>query len=395
MAQLEPGTEGTDSEDSSFMRTWQDAAQSLPDLTMLLGWDGRILRANRPPFGAVLDDIIGRNVFDYAPTELQMALRIALKSVFGGRRSEVREIASGTSEGSVRWFSIHAGLIAGGAGEPCAQVVVRDITAQKAAEAECAKLETRYVGLIRREAQLMDELRDVRKLESKRDALVHMLVHDLRSPLTALHFLLTSAAEDVADCGVPVVEDALAEAIDKTTHLSEMISDILDVSRFEDGVMPLQIDSNEMGEIAFEAVAHVAPLKPVGIDLSIIGEPRVHRCDRSVIRRVITNLVVNAVKATPDGGTVCVDVVHGSELTVVSVADQGEDIAPEMQERIFDKFSQTGEQVGQPRGTGLGLRFCKLAVHAHGGEIGMRSEPGQGSTFFFTLPNRPRASLLR
>jgi two-component system, sensor histidine kinase and response regulator len=328
---------------------------------------------------------------------LQFELRDSLAAVYAGDAPEAREIPSAGPDGSVRWFSTHAGLLRPAGAELAAQVVVRDITAQKAAEAGLRAMEDRYHALVEREVQLTEELRHLQTLENKRDALVHMLVHDLRSPLTALHFLLAIASDDAAAGSAPEVAASLKEATRKTAEVSEMIGDVLDVSRFEGGIMPLQIDTHDTGEIAARAVADVAPRHGVWIDVTVMGQPKSHRCDRTVIRRVITNLVSNAVKASPEGGSVSVEVAHSSDRTVISVSDEGEGIPQEMQERIFDKFwrGRSGPESSARRGSGLGLTFCKLAIQAHGGEIGVRSEPGKGSTFFFTLPHKERSTVLR
>jgi PAS domain S-box-containing protein len=396
MTPAKPGSESDGSAIDFALKLWEEFGQFITDVLLLLERDGRILRANRGPFGFALEDAVGKSVFDYAPTELQAELRESLEAVYNGESPEAREIPSALPDGSVRWFHTHTGLLRHGGNELAAQVVVRDITPQKAAEASLRAIEDRYHAVVEREVQLAEEFRHLLTLENKRDALVHMLVHDLRSPLTSLHFLLAIAAEDASGSSTPEAEASLREATRKTAELSEMIGDVLDVSRFEGGIMPLHIDTHDIGAIASEAVSHVPPRPSVWVVVAVTGEPRLHRCDRSVIRRVITNLVSNAVRASHEGHSVSVDVAHASERTVVTVSDSGDGIPEEMQTRIFDKFWRGASGTpSQRRGTGLGLTFCKLAIQAHGGEIGLRSEPGQGSTFFFTLPHKARHSVLR
>jgi signal transduction histidine kinase len=113
--------------------------------------------------------------------------------------------------------------------------------------------------------------------------------------------------------------------------------------------------------------------------------------DRDIVRRVLVNLLGNALKFTPEGGSITVgaEPQQGPGETVcVWVRDTGPGIAPEHQGRIFDKFYQVrpGATAGGVASTGLGLSFCRMAVEAHGGRIGVDSEPGQGSRFWFTLP---------
>ena len=108
-------------------------------------------------------------------------------------------------------------------------------------------------------------------------------------------------------------------------------------------------------------------------------------CDAPLIRRVLNNLLGNALKFTPDGGSIVIRISLEGGLAHIEVSDTGPGIPSEMHERIFEKFGQVeGEKAAL--GTGLGLTFCRLAVEAHGGRIGVRSELGKGSIFWFELP---------
>jgi signal transduction histidine kinase len=107
--------------------------------------------------------------------------------------------------------------------------------------------------------------------------------------------------------------------------------------------------------------------------------------DQEIVARVVANLLSNAFKFTPDDGTVKVILERHADHVRVSVTDSGPGIAPEYHRKIFDKFCQA-ELRHAEIGTGLGLSFCNLAVEAHGGQIGVESAPGCGSTFWFTLP---------
>ena len=113
-------------------------------------------------------------------------------------------------------------------------------------------------------------------------------------------------------------------------------------------------------------------------------------CDAQLIRRVVQNLLGNALKFTEKDGVITVCIEIGAEETVrVSVADNGPGIPLEHQAKVFDKFHQVAaSKQGHKYSTGLGLTFCKLAVEAHGGRIGLQSTVGKGSTFWFELPRR-------
>ena len=112
-------------------------------------------------------------------------------------------------------------------------------------------------------------------------------------------------------------------------------------------------------------------------------------CDADLVRRVLENLISNAIKFTrSDGGRIVVGVDQNGRGAVLSVTDNGEGIPVEQHKRIFEKFGQTEAGSKRQNSTGIGLAFCRLAVEAHGGKIGVRSAPGEGSTFWFSLASR-------
>jgi signal transduction histidine kinase len=167
-----------------------------------------------------------------------------------------------------------------------------------------------------------------------------------------------------------------------------MINGILDVSRLEAGQMPLNLQPCNLNERVQAAVALLTGLS-ASHDLRLVlapGNP-VILCDPDLVQRVIANLLGNALKHTPAGTAVVVTVAVVGGSVRVAVQDAGPGIAPEFQKLVFEKFSQAGLRAeGRQFSTGLGLAFCELAVKAHGGSIGVESQVGQGSTFWFVLP---------
>lgn len=372
-------------EQSTGREQWQRIADSIADLLLLVDREGQILSANRPAFGHELDGLVGRSVFEVCPEGLREDLRSWLEAVFSGDSAPVLLMPREQGGESVRWFATYTGRQGDGNDPEVATVIVSDVTAT-------AVNARRADPLAERDAPLQEEYRRLKALEAKRDELVHMLVHDLRSPLTTLHVLLTIACEDAAAAKNTQIVTTLEEAKRRASELSEMVGDVLDVSRFEGGIMPLHTTEQDIVEIAREAVADVSPRRGVQIVFRSSGTRRVLTCDRNVMRRVITNLVSNAAKASPADGIVSVEVSGTSAGTNVSVTDRGDGIPPDMQDRIFDKYwrCDTDPQFRRFRGSGLGLAFCKLAVEAHGGEIGVSSQVGRGSRFYFRIPDRAR-----
>ena len=219
---------------------------------------------------------------------------------------------------------------------------------------------------------------------------MHMVVHDMRTPLTAIYGFLrtleTLEGESLSDQGREFVQTALAS----TEDLVEMVTSLLDVSKMEAGEMTLNLTQCELLTIAREALTKVESLKG-GRRLTLSGtdEPVTVMADAELIARVFQNLLGNALKFTPDDGRVTVSIEPSTDAARVLVQDTGPGIPPEYRERIFEKFGQVEDPAKQQRySTGLGLAFCKLAVEAHGGQVGVDSEEGRGSTFWFTLPRR-------
>jgi PAS domain S-box-containing protein len=248
--------------------------------------------------------------------------------------------------------------------------------------------------LKRFEQTLQESNAQLRKLEELRDNLVHMVVHDMRTPLTAIYGFLrtleTLEGESLSDQGREFVQTALAS----TEDLVEMVSSLLDVSKMEAGEMKLNLTQCDLLTTAREALVKVEPLRgDRQLMLSGAEEPVTVMADAELIARVFQNLLGNALKFTPEDGRVTVSIESGAEAARVLVQDTGPGIPPEYRGRIFEKFGQVENSANRQRhSTGIGLTFCKLAVEAHGGQIGVDSEEGRGSTFWFTLPRGECAS---
>ena len=226
------------------------------------------------------------------------------------------------------------------------------------------------------------------RLERLRDSLVHMIVHDLRSPLAGIRAYLDLLKLDGAGRLDQEMTQSIDDARKVAVEMTEMVSDLLDVSRLEAGKMPLEPALTDVGVIATDAVTGIgAAARRVSLQIDQPSERLRAMVDPSVIRRVVANLVGNAIKYTPSTGRVRVSVQGGEGKVRVSVNDSGPGIPPEFHEKIFEKFGQVeAARHGAKHSSGLGLTFCKFAVEAHGGTIGVESVVGQGSTFWFVLP---------
>ncbi len=245
-----------------------------------------------------------------------------------------------------------------------------------------------HLSLLRQQRELQENYQRLSELERLRDNLVHMVVHDLRSPLLGLSGCLQMLQADLEDqLGTEQAED-LDSALTAAQRLSEMVTSLLDVSRLEAGEMPLHKQTCDLRPVITTAIDSLGGLtKGRHVTFSPSDQPVSLCCDSEVVARIVANLVGNALKFTPTSGEVRVTTSSDGNTVKTAITDTGPGIPPEYREKIFEKFGQVeGRAEGRKYSTGLGLTFCKLAVEAHGGQIGVDSEIGQGSTFWFTLP---------
>jgi signal transduction histidine kinase len=227
----------------------------------------------------------------------------------------------------------------------------------------------------------------LRELEDHRDSLMHMIIHDMRSPLMAISGNLEMLSME----GSPMSADdqeSLRQASAAVNRLNGMINSLLDVGRMESGQITLRREPCDLRALAGEVITMLGGLlHQNAVQIVSPAESVTALCDPALIHRVIANLIDNAVKFSPPGQPiVLVFDPSGSGLRVM-VKDRGPGIPAAAFSRIFEKFGQVATaRQGKRYSTGLGLTFCKLVVEAHGGRIGVDSVMEEGSTFWFTLP---------
>ena len=172
-----------------------------------------------------------------------------------------------------------------------------------------------------------------------------------------------------------------------------MVTELLDISRLEKGKMPLEYGDVDLLHVIKNSIS---PLNDIGkrIVLEFQDEELLVCCDTKLISRVIVNLVSNALKFSPEGTGIKVRAEKTGDGVGLSVIDQGSGIPNTYRDKIFEKFGQAQikNEAVRKISSGLGLAFCKLAIEAHKGEIGVKSENGKGSTFWFSIPKDKRTS---
>ncbi len=234
-------------------------------------------------------------------------------------------------------------------------------------------------------------LRDVTReseAERLRNAFLATVSHDLRAPLAAITGYADSLLRD--DSWDPGTQREFLEIIAASADtLTRLVDNLLDAATLEAGALRLEPEPVRVERIAERVVAHRRPLTPTH-DLRVDLAPGLPLANADPLRveQVITNLVDNAVKYSPDGGLVTVRVARGDGgALVIAVSDRGIGLTAEQADRVFDRFYRAADALnGAPRGIGLGLFLCKRLVEAQGGRIWVESAPGSGSRFSFTLP---------
>lgn len=238
---------------------------------------------------------------------------------------------------------------------------------------------------------ILRDITEQHQLQKTRDLISETLVHDLRSPVSAV-----LGAIDVVDDlitnnqSLDLAQQSITIARRSAQRVLGMIESMLEIARLQSGKIELNLIPVNVHSLITHSISEFVPLareykitlqNDVPTDL-----PQIF-IDHHKINRVISNLLDNALKFTPDQGIVYVAAIYpGKDQVEIQVSDTGPGIPEEYRDKIFERFSQLPEQRGRRRGSGLGLTFCKLAVEAHGGRIWVEPNRPQGSTFIITLP---------
>jgi signal transduction histidine kinase len=248
-----------------------------------------------------------------------------------------------------------------------------------------AVYETR--GVVTGATVILQDVTRLRRFEELKNDLVATVAHEFRTPLTSLRMAVHLCTEQAAGPLTDKQAELLHAARDDCDRLQGMVDDLLDLSRIESGrveLFPLPTAVSHLVESAVRE--HKPAVAEAGLALTVdfpLPEVRV-LADHERIAHVFSNLITNAVRHTPTGGSITLGAQRTDGVVRFTVTDSGRGIPSEYQERIFDKFFRAPDS--EPRGTGLGLYIAREIVMGHGGQIGVDSVPGKGSTFWFTIP---------
>ncbi|HEX4802400.1 MAG TPA: PAS domain-containing sensor histidine kinase, partial [Myxococcaceae bacterium] len=341
---------------------------SLPDPVIVFGADGRILNVNTSA-EAVLGlslEAAGDPLARVSP-ELRDVLEKARAHVLAGKGTYLprgyEEAMRVDLPDGARFFLLRASPVyAEPSGITAATVILQDVTRLKR----------------------FDELKN---------DLVATVAHEFRTPLTSLRMAIHLIAEEVVG---PINEkqaDLLGSARQDCERLQGIVDDLLDLSSIQSGRLELQVRPVSVNELLSKSIASQAfsaEQKEIHLESSVAADLDHIEVDPDRIGLVLNNLLSNAIRHTPEGGRVSIHVGRSGGATRFEVTDTGEGIAPEYHKRVFEKFFRVPGNASSG-GAGLGLSISRDIVEAHGGEIGLQSRPGHGSTFWFTVPRRAAA----
>lgn len=227
-----------------------------------------------------------------------------------------------------------------------------------------------------------------RTIERMKDEFVSVVSHELRTPLTSLRGALGLLKGGLLEGAPPKAQRMVQIAVESTDRLIRLINDILDVERITAGKVTLDRRTVAAADLADRAVAEMRGLAEHA-QVQVQAEHITGSADADPDRIVqtLTNLLSNAIRFSPPGGTVRVRAVEQDQELMFSVSDEGPGIPPDQLEAIFGRFAQVdASDAREKEGSGLGLAICRGLVEQHGGRIWAHSEPDHGATFYFTLP---------
>ncbi len=330
----------------------RDILEKSPDGFLVTRQDGRVLFANHGAeviFGRKREELV-KQPFSLE-TDTEKIIETELRRLDGKKIPlELRAVAT-------TWDS-----------EPCRLVILRDLTT-------------------------------IRALEHSRNEFISMVSHELRSPLS----VVKEAMDLVFDGAVGEVTERQKEILkigrDNASRLNRLIDGLLNITKIEAGVMPLDICRTDLGQLLKETEADyfsLAAERRIQFTTVLSGPPLNSYCDKEKVRQVLVNLVSNALKFSPDGEKITLSIRPWEGEALLCVEDSGPGISAEDVPRLFNKFAQLGgKRPPGAKGTGLGLAISKGIIELHGGRIWVESLPKKGSKFYILLPVRSFETALK
>jgi hypothetical protein len=377
----------------------ESSADAIAGTTM----DGKIVSWNSGAeklFGYSAEEMIGRDVAQLVPGDRIHELESVARRVNAGESIEEHQTRGLRKDGTEVDVSVTVSPITDARRHVTgAAVIARDITHTKRQQSQLqALLAKERVARTDAEAAqraLAEQNERLRELDRLKDEFISLVSHELRTPLTSirgyLELLLDGGAGDLSDD-----QARFLAVVDRNSkRLMHLVGDLLFLAQIEAGKLALELGDVDLDHLVAECVEAAKPTADEkGIELTAAVEPTPSMVgDRGRLGQVLDNLVSNALKFTPEGGTVSVRIRTHDRVAVVEVEDNGMGIAPEDQHQLFDRFFRSSEATERAiPGTGLGLTIAKAIIERHEGAIEVESTPGEGTTMRVRLPVRSRAA---
>ncbi|MFC1893765.1 ATP-binding protein [Chloroflexota bacterium] len=341
---------------------FRDLYEEAPNAYFSVGVDGCIIQANLSTtklLGYSSGELIGRRVLElYADTENGKAKAQGVFQRFlAGEEIHDEELEMRRADGSNVWISLSV--------HP-----MRDKEGQVVSSRS---------GVV--------DITDRKALDQLKDDFIGLVSHELRSPLTVITGAVNTVLTEGARLSLEETRQLLTDAALEADSLSHLLSNLLELSRSQANRLLINAEEVSVARIIQDTVEEITRQSSAHQFILDIPKKVPTVCaDRLRLERILYNLIDNAVKYSPQGGEVRVSVKSEEERLVIGISDQGIGISLSDQAKLFGPFQRLEEsRLDGIRGLGLGLLVCRRLVEAHGGRIWVESEPGKGSTFFFTL----------
>ncbi len=333
----------------------------------ICSFDSRLKFASANPacedlFALTADEIIYTNLFDYINQSSKESAKAYLDRVKEGATEKAVTITINSARGeqkevlwSAQWARVEGRE--GPSKDGILICIFHDVTEQQAAE------------------RLKQEV-------------VAMVTHDLRTPLTTVQNYLGFLSDGSYGDPGEMAKKYLAGALRSSERMMSLIGDLLDIEKVKSGMMEIRKERVSLQKVFESTIEQTASFAhELGVSLRFEATNVLVDADEQMLLRIMANLVSNAIKFSPKGGTVKLSVTIDGKSATVTVEDQGAGVPPDMLERVFDRFQQAPNQTARSRGgSGLGLAICKALVELHGGKIWAQSKINEGTQFRFELP---------
>ena len=344
-------------------KRYRDLYEEAPNAYLSVNIKGKIERANRSAaelLGYRHGELLGRAALDlYADTPYGKAKAEGVfKRFMAGEEIRDEELEMRRTDGSSVWINLSVRPIRDKDGQVIAsRSEVVDITEHK-------------------------------RLDQLKDDFIGLVSHELRSPMTVITGAINTVLTESERLSPAETRQLLKDAALESESLSHMLGNLLELSRVQANRLSLFTEAISVRKVIEDTVDNIKRRSSVHHFITDLPEklPPVY-ADELRLERILYNLLENAVKYSPQGGDIKVSVQADKERLIIGVSDQGVGISASDQARLFEPFQRLEEsRPDVTGGVGLGLMVCRRLVEAHGGQIWVESEPGRGSTFFFTLP---------